>query len=157
MHSILCHVSRTALSLEETNTYFTQGENCVTVLLTIHLGKYPSLWFIFPFFYLHHWSFLTTGVKSALWGCTSTHQASWECVSSQPLWRPPGPWSKLGARPSGRWPAGRCRSVHRWRRSYCSSATPQCPAACGPCSSPWSPVRQLIQSALRCTAGFIFP
>lgn len=68
------------------------------------------------------------------------HQSSSACVSSQPLWKPPGPWSRLGVPPSGKWLTGRCRSARRWRRSCCSLVKLRCPASCGLCSSPWNPV-----------------
>lgn len=68
------------------------------------------------------------------------HQSSSACVSSQPLWKPPGLWSRLAVPPSGKWLMGRCRSARRWRRSCCSLVELRCPGACGLYSSPWNPV-----------------
>lgn len=67
------------------------------------------------------------------------HRSSSVCVSFQPPWKPPGPWSRLGGPPSGTWQMGRCPSARRWRRSCCSLATLRCPDACGRCSSLWNP------------------
>lgn len=83
------------------------------------------------------WASWSPLVLLDLW--TFPHLFSCGCVCGRPPWKPPGLWSRPAAPPSGRSPRGRCPSGRRWRRSCCSWARPQCPDACGQCSSLWSP------------------
>lgn len=85
-----------------------------------------------------------------------THQPSLGCVSSQPLWKPPRPWSKPGVPPSGRWLTDRCQSDCRWRHSCCSSGAPRCLVAYGQCSSLWNPVWKTQRERDKCVPHHIF-